>query len=267
MAYKILIAEDSRTQATCLQMLLESNGYTVSLAPDGEAAIDEVFEFWPDLVISDVVMPKINGFQLCRYIKDNERTKHIRVVLLTALDSAQDLIRGLEAQADNFIRKPYDDKYLLSRIERILNNGDAEDDSTSISLSLGEQHLVLDKSQVHTSQVIELLLSMVEDTNRRLDGVLADKEQSEARKVAAQAPHADEYPATSAQNNLHAPDDGSVLPQQQIVKLYKGLNQIVSLAHSIINRDVDCVEAVSISEEADTCLCILDSEWDRVSQQ
>jgi len=105
-------------------MLLESEGYEVEVATDGEDARDKVAEFLPDLVISDVVMPRMSGFELCRHLKAQTRTASIPVVLLTALDSAQDLLRGLEAGADNFIRKPYDEDYLLSRVRRILSNLD-----------------------------------------------------------------------------------------------------------------------------------------------
>lgn len=160
-------------------MLLESEGYEVEIAPDGESARDRVATYSPDLVISDVVMPRMSGFELCRHLKGTEATRPIPVVLLTALDSAQDLLRGLEAGADNFIRKPYDEEYLLSRIRRILSNLDQRKDEPPdgpLHFAVGEHRLDLTADKV---QIVELLLSMVEDlsrtneelahTNRQLD--------------------------------------------------------------------------------------------------
>lgn len=179
MSHRILVAEDSRTQAAYLQMLLESEGYQVDVASDGESAREHAEAMVPDLVISDVVMPRMSGFELCRHLKNQEHTRDIPVVLLTALDSAHDLLRGLEAGADNFIRKPYDEEYLLSRIRRILSHLDQRkeaDGDESLHFAVGEHRLNLTADKV---QIVEFLLSMVEDlsrtnqelafTNRQLD--------------------------------------------------------------------------------------------------
>lgn len=160
-------------------MLLESEGYTVEIASDGESALERVVSFAPDLVVSDVVMPRMSGFELCRHLKSGAGTRTIPVVLLTALDSAQDLLRGLESGADNFIRKPYDEEYLLSRIRRILSNLEQrkeEAEDGPLHFAVGEHRLDLTADKV---QIVELLLSMVEDlsrtneelahTNRQLD--------------------------------------------------------------------------------------------------
>src|SRR5574340_434604 len=115
---EILIAEDSRTQAEQLQLLLEEHGYTVTTAPNGMAALTQLRLRQPALVISDIMMPELDGYGLCRALKSDEKLKSIPVMLVTTLSDPQDVIRGLECGADNFIRKPYDEKYLLSRIDR-----------------------------------------------------------------------------------------------------------------------------------------------------
>lgn len=161
-------------------MLLESEGYLVDVASDGESAREKIESDTPDLVISDVVMPRMSGFELCRHLKSQAATRSIPVVLLTALDSAHDLLRGLESGADNFIRKPYDEEYLLSRIRRILSNLEQRKQHTEadgpLHFAVGDHRLDLTADKV---QIVELLLSMVEDlsrtneelahTNRQLD--------------------------------------------------------------------------------------------------
>jgi DNA-binding response OmpR family regulator len=166
-------------------MLLESEGYEVEVATDGEDARDKVEEFLPDLVISDVVMPRMSGFELCRHLKAQTKTASIPVVLLTALDSAQDLLRGLEAGADNFIRKPYDEDYLLSRVRRILSNleggSSLEEPDSPLQAALTGHKLDLTADK---AQIVELLLSMVEDLSRtnEEDGPGANRSPHTRRK-------------------------------------------------------------------------------------
>src|ERR1700693_179302 len=110
---KILIAEDSRTQAEQLGFLLEQHGYQVTITADGKQALEAAQAQKPDLIISDIMMPEMDGYELCKAIKSDEKLKDIPVILVTTLSDAQDVIRGLECGADNFIRKPYDERYLL----------------------------------------------------------------------------------------------------------------------------------------------------------
>lgn len=118
----ILVVEDSLTQAVRLQSLLEENGYRTLLAENGRAALERVWAEPPTLIISDIVMPEMDGYELCRRIKSNERTAHIPVMLVTQLNEPEDILKGLDCGADNFITKPYDAPFLLSRIQYILIN-------------------------------------------------------------------------------------------------------------------------------------------------
>ena len=118
----ILIVEDSPTQAIQLQSLLEENGYKVSVAVNGADALSYLDEYIPDLVISDIVMPEMDGYELCRKIKEDDDLKGIPVLLLTRLTEPEDIIKGLDSGADNFVTKPYDPKLLLSQLEYILVN-------------------------------------------------------------------------------------------------------------------------------------------------
>src|SRR5664280_305163 len=118
---EILIVEDSLTQATQIKHLLESNHYKVSVAQNGKQALDKLSKHKPSLVISDILMPEINGYELCKKIKSNKNTQDIPVILLTRLFDPEEIIAGLSCGADSFITKPYNEKHLLSNIWKILS--------------------------------------------------------------------------------------------------------------------------------------------------
>lgn len=116
----ILIVEDSPTQAAQIKHLLESYDYKVEVTRDGQQALLWLSEHKPSLVISDIVMPEMNGFELCEKIKSDERTKDIPVILLTSLSDPEEVIEGLSCGADSFITKPFNKEYLVSNIRKIL---------------------------------------------------------------------------------------------------------------------------------------------------
>ncbi len=118
----ILIVEDSPTQALQLHYVLEQHGYRVAVAENGREALAYMHRHKPTVVISDILMPTMDGYQLCRQIKTDAALEDIPVILLTSLADPKDVIRGLECRADNFIVKPYDKDFLLSRIQYILAN-------------------------------------------------------------------------------------------------------------------------------------------------
>ncbi len=159
---EILIAEDSPTQAEQLKHLLEKAGYTVRATANGKQALEAAQDRRPALIISDIVMPEMNGFEFCRHIKKDEELKNIPVILLTALSDSCDIMRGLQCGADNFITKPYDEDYLLSRVQyALLNRGLRESERTEIGVEVffsGEKyHITSDRLQI-----LNLLLSTYE---------------------------------------------------------------------------------------------------------
>jgi len=113
---EILVIEDSPTQAEQLRYILEKHGYRVSTAGNGREALAVMDERKPGLIITDVVMPEMDGYELCSRVKGDERFSDIPVILLTSLSDPHEVIRGLECGADNFITKPYDETSLLYRI-------------------------------------------------------------------------------------------------------------------------------------------------------
>ena len=122
---RILVVEDSPTQAENLRYRLEQQGYKVYVARNGEEALKMIGRIRPAIVISDILMPKMDGFLLCKKIKSDENLKNIPFILLTALSDPQDVLKGLECGADDFITKPYDEEYLLTKIRHtLINAGD-----------------------------------------------------------------------------------------------------------------------------------------------
>src|SRR6266478_2074464 len=119
---EILIVEDSRTQAEQLKYMLEEHDFHVITTRNGREALDTLRQRKPTLVITDITMPEIDGYELCRRIRAEEQLAELPVILLTALSDPQDVFKGLECGADNFITKPYEENNLLARIHYLLAN-------------------------------------------------------------------------------------------------------------------------------------------------
>jgi DNA-binding response OmpR family regulator len=119
-AATILIVDDEPVNVEMLRQELEEEGYRLLTAVDGEEALIKVQEHQLDLVLLDVMMPRVDGFTVCRILKGSGKTVLIPVILLTALRSQEDRVRGIEAGADDFISKPFDRDELLAKIRSML---------------------------------------------------------------------------------------------------------------------------------------------------
>lgn len=119
MSARILVVDDVDTNVRLLEAKLTIEYFDVVTCNDGATAIELARSEQPDLILLDVMMPKMDGFETCRRLKDDPATRHIPVVLVTALDGRQDRIRGLEAGADDFLSKPYDDLILMARVRSL----------------------------------------------------------------------------------------------------------------------------------------------------
>ena len=160
---RILLAEDSRSQAKILAETLEGDGYVVTLAEDGLAGLYKLMETKPQLVISDVWMPRMNGYEFCRTLKNDQDLRNIPVILLTSMSDVEDIVKGLEAGADYYITKPYDKNILLAKVATILSGavpastGDAR---MPVEIKTnGKAHSVLLEPQ----KVVNFLLSTYEN--------------------------------------------------------------------------------------------------------
>lgn len=157
----VLIAEDSPTQALQLQMILEKNSYRVIHGENGKAAYELLLKNEkPDLIISDIVMPEMDGYEFCHKVKANPETLDIPVILLTQLSNPEDVIKGLQAGADNFISKPYKEEFLFERITDILLNKEIRKRSPNLDIAVeiffGGQKYKLNSNRL---QILDLLLS------------------------------------------------------------------------------------------------------------
>jgi signal transduction histidine kinase len=163
----VQIAEDSATQAQRLTHLLEQGGYRVSSAPNGRIALEHARREKPALIISDVIMPEMNGYELCREIKNDPVLSEVPVILVTTLADPQDVIRGLECRADNFILKPYDTDQLMRRVQFVLVNSEmhqAEQPGMGLEIVFaGQKHFIT----ADRLQILNLLLSTYEAAIQR----------------------------------------------------------------------------------------------------
>jgi PAS domain S-box-containing protein len=158
---KVLIAEDSRTQREILRAHLEDAGYDVIAASDGAEALERLQVGGADVLVSDIVMPRMDGYELCRLAKEHDR--RLPVVLLTSMSDPLDVVHGLQAGADNFLRKPYDFGHLRSRIEMMLHNKQLRDAGQT---QMGLELFFLNRRFMITAerqQILDLLVSTFED--------------------------------------------------------------------------------------------------------
>jgi DNA-binding response OmpR family regulator len=158
----VLVAEDSATQAERLRHTLEQHGYKVSIAPNGRLALESALRNKPRLILSDVVMPEMSGYELCRRVKAEQSLRDIPVILVTTLSDPRDVIRGLECGADNFILKPYEAEHLLRRVEFVLVNSQMpQNEQGGMGLGIvfgGQKHFIT----ADRLQILNLLLSTYE---------------------------------------------------------------------------------------------------------
>lgn len=119
MSARILIVDDVEANVRLLEAKLTLEYYDVLTCQDGLTCIELAREEQPDLILLDIMMPGLDGFETCRRLKSHEATSHIPVVLVTALDSRQDRIKGLQADADDFLTKPLDDAILMARVKSL----------------------------------------------------------------------------------------------------------------------------------------------------
>ena len=158
----VVVAEDSGIQAKILRKRLLEAGYDVRVGTNGAEALQLIRERPPQIIISDIEMPEMNGFELCHAVKSDPQLKRIPLILLSTLSSPEDIIQGLHAGADNYVTKPYDPKYLLGRVDSLLATPIGDDDDTAPVLDVtlsGKRYQVRSGRQ----QVLNLLISTFEN--------------------------------------------------------------------------------------------------------
>lgn len=169
----ILIVEDDKHILKLVKYNLERSGYAAKTAQDGEEALGVLAKEPVDLIILDIMLPKMDGFEVCRLIKQNNKLKNIPVVMLTAKGEEVDRVVGLELGADDYIVKPFSPRELILRLKAILRRGKTEQEAKDI---IGRGDLVIDipkhKVRVKGDEVeltpmeFKLLVTLIERTGR-----------------------------------------------------------------------------------------------------
>ena len=161
-AARILVVEDSPTQLETLRFLLEEEGFLVVTASDGQKGLATANTTPIDLVISDIVMPEMSGYALCRALRADAAVRDLPVILLTSLTDPRDVIAGLEAGATNFICKPYERSALIARVRSVLASQQlrkANSSEVGISIFFAGQPYFITADRL---QILDLLLSTYE---------------------------------------------------------------------------------------------------------
>jgi signal transduction histidine kinase len=185
----IVVAEDSATQAELMNEVLINDGFGVTLTRNGIEALEAARALRPALIVTDVVMPDMDGYQLCRAVKADATLRDIPVMIVTSLREIDDIVMALESGADNFIRKPFDPKALLARIDFLLANRKLRSHSKlqfGIEISLGgRKHLITAERE----QILDLLFSSYEEALQANEELRLQQEevQSLNLKLAARA--------------------------------------------------------------------------------
>ncbi|MFD4788836.1 response regulator transcription factor [Streptomyces sp. NPDC058459] len=123
MCAHVVVAEDDADQAELVRRYLENEGHTVDVVHDGRSALESVRGTPPDLLVLDVMMPRVDGLDVCRIVRADGRLAHLPVLLLTARSSEDDLLLGLDLGADDYMTKPFSPRELMARIRSLLRRG------------------------------------------------------------------------------------------------------------------------------------------------
>jgi DNA-binding response OmpR family regulator len=122
MAKEILIVDDEPNVVVPIQFLMEQQGYRVMIAERGEDALDLIYQYKPDLVILDIILPGIDGYEVCEIVRLNPDYRNIKIIFLTALGREVEIAKGLTLGADAYITKPYSNAGLVAKVKELLEN-------------------------------------------------------------------------------------------------------------------------------------------------
>src|SRR5438094_3833303 len=149
MTSTILVVDDTPLNVKLLADLLTAKGYRAITAASGKQALEQIERERPDLVLLDVVMPEMSGYEVCRKIRDNPATTMLPVVMVTALDPSQERVKGIDAGADDFLTKPINQPELLARVKSLLRikllHDELADWNTTLERRVEQQLAQLDR--------------------------------------------------------------------------------------------------------------------------
>ncbi|MDR0315202.1 MAG: response regulator transcription factor [Oscillospiraceae bacterium] len=168
---KILVVDDDINICELLRLYLEKEGYNVSIVNDGESAVSAFYEINPDLVVLDIMLPKLDGWQVCREIR---KTSEKPIIMITAKGDTFDKVLGLELGADDYMVKPFDAKEVIARIKAVLRRTAITAEDTNkvveydgLSINLTNYELRVNGEQISTPpKELELIYHLASNPNR-----------------------------------------------------------------------------------------------------
>ena len=174
MSNKILVVDDDLNICELLKLYLENEGYTAYVANDGKTAVDMFNDKLPDLVLLDIMLPKMDGWQGCREIR---KTSSVPIIMLTAKGETFDKVLGLELGADDYVTKPFDSKEVMARIKAVLRRSKGEGDNAAnekkvvkydkLEINIENYELKVDGKVVDTPpKELELIYHFASNPNR-----------------------------------------------------------------------------------------------------
>ena len=172
MQYKILIVDDDENICELLRLYLEKDGFETIVANDGEQAVDYAAKYSPDLILLDIMLPKLDGWQVCREIR---KSSEVPIIMLTAKGETFDKILGLELGADDYISKPFDTKEVIARIKAVLRRSHDSEKSSQIQevrydklrINLTNYELEVNGVKIDTPpKELELIYHLTSNPNR-----------------------------------------------------------------------------------------------------
>ena len=182
---KILVVDDEKKIVEIIQAYLERDGYQVISAFDGKAALNLAHSQHPDLIILDLMLPEMSGWDVCRMIR---KESDVPIIMLTARDEVTDKIIGLEMGADDYVTKPFDTKELVSRVRAILRRAESKTGQKNI-IQIADLYIDIEKRQVRRNEIsveltpneFDILRIMAENPGRVFSRMqLLDKVQGDA---------------------------------------------------------------------------------------
>ena len=170
--YKILIVDDDENICELLRLYLEKDGFLTVVANDGEQAVEYCEKYTPDLILLDIMLPKLDGWQVCREIR---KTNNVPIIMLTAKGETFDKILGLELGADDYISKPFDTKEVIARIKAVLRRTNDKEKNDKVNevrfdkliINITNYELVVDGKMIDTPpKELELIYHLASNPNR-----------------------------------------------------------------------------------------------------
>jgi signal transduction histidine kinase len=252
---RILVAEDSPTQAEQFRVILASAGFEVQVAADGDQALRMLGDARFQLVVSDILMPGLSGYDLCRRLKATPALSTIPVILLTSLTDPIDVVHALECGADSFLTKPCEPDHLVARVNSLLDSRKLRSTSSrhGVEVLFRHQRFTVNASR---EQVIDLLLSAFEDMARKQEELVAARDAvADKHQELLRIEHQKEELSALVVHDLRSPAAGIMMAAQSqlrrsaLTESDRKLWGLVFASAQVINRMVLNLLDISSSQD------------------